>query len=94
MSQLPVPGRDTVYVCVGRYAGGRPAPSGPLLRRLGVALLGAPADRLVVEHRPGGSPVVRVGGPSDGDPSTGPVVLPVSVSRTDGFVVAAARPGG
>ncbi|MGN9810285.1 4'-phosphopantetheinyl transferase family protein [Micromonospora sp. BQ11] len=93
MSQLPVPGRDTVYVCVGRYAGGRPAPSGPLLRRLGVALLGAPAERLVLGHRPGGSPVVRVGGPSDGDP-TGSVVLPVSVSRTDGFVVAAARARG
>lgn len=39
MGQLPVPGRDTVYVVAGGDDGGRPVPSGPLLRRVDVAPL-------------------------------------------------------
>ncbi|TWJ21679.1 phosphopantetheine--protein transferase-like protein [Micromonospora endolithica] len=89
-----MPGRDTVYVWVGRDAGGRPVPVGPLLRRVGVALLGAPAERVVVGHRPGGAPVVRVADPPGGERPVGPVALPVSVSRTAGIVVVAARPRG
>ncbi|MDG4764613.1 4'-phosphopantetheinyl transferase superfamily protein [Solwaraspora sp. WMMD406] len=87
-----------------------------MLRRAGVTVLGAAADRVVVEQRPGGRPAVRVGESSGADPdepsgadpdepsgadpglgadpAAGPVELPVSVSRTDGFVVVAARPRG
>ncbi|MGW4501877.1 4'-phosphopantetheinyl transferase family protein [Micromonospora sp. NPDC004336] len=88
MNQLPVPGRDTVYVWVGREDGGRPAPAGPLLRRAGATLLGGARARIVVERGPDGRPVVAASG------ADGRVELPVSVSRTDGLVVVAARPAG
>ncbi|MEH1165959.1 4'-phosphopantetheinyl transferase superfamily protein [Micromonospora sp. CPCC 205539] len=94
MGQLTVSGRDTVYVWVGRDTGGRPDPAGRLLRRAGAALLGRSEVELVLTHRPGGGPVVLVGGPVEQGRQSGPVELPVSVSRTDGVVVVAARPAG
>ncbi|MEW2385487.1 4'-phosphopantetheinyl transferase superfamily protein [Micromonospora sp. NPDC047707] len=92
MSQLPVPGRDTVYVWVGGDAGGRPAPAGRLLRRAAAALLGRPEAEFVVGRRPDGGPSVRSS--SAGDGGSGPVEVPASVSRTDGVVVVAVRAGG
>ncbi|MEV5768963.1 4'-phosphopantetheinyl transferase superfamily protein [Micromonospora sp. NPDC052213] len=88
MSQLPVPGRDTVYVWVGRGDGGRPIPAGRLLRRAGATLLGRAEAQIVVGHGPDGRPFV---GTSDGDPR---MELPVSVSRADRVVVVAARVAG
>ncbi|MEU4643845.1 4'-phosphopantetheinyl transferase superfamily protein [Micromonospora sp. NPDC023814] len=86
MSQLPVPGRDTVYVWVGRGDGGRPIPAGRLLRRAGATLLGRAEAQIVVGHGPGGRPLV---GTSDVDSEVW-----VSVSRADRVVVVAARLAG
>ncbi|MFG3707173.1 4'-phosphopantetheinyl transferase family protein [Micromonospora sp. NPDC047670] len=88
MSQLPVPGRDTVYVWFGRESGGRPAPAGRLLRRAGATLLGRAQAQIVVGHGPHGRPVVAASGVEARRE------LPVSVSRAGGVVVVAARPGG
>ncbi|GAB3936222.1 4'-phosphopantetheinyl transferase family protein [Micromonospora vulcania] len=85
MGQLTASDRDTVHVWVDRAAGGRPVPAGRLLRQAGAALLGRVEAELVVAHRPDGSPVVRV---------DGSIELPVSVSRTGGIVVVAARRAG
>ncbi|MDG4757865.1 4'-phosphopantetheinyl transferase superfamily protein [Micromonospora sp. WMMD710] len=85
MVQLTVPGRDTVYVWVGRDAGGPPDPAVSLLRRAGSALLGRAGNELVLTHDPGGRPVVRV---------DERVNLPVSVSRCPGIVVVAVRLAG
>ncbi|MFG3698150.1 4'-phosphopantetheinyl transferase family protein [Micromonospora sp. NPDC047620] len=86
MSQLPVPGRDTVYVWVGRGDGGRPIPAGRLLQRAGATLLGRAEAQIVVGHGPHGRPLV---GASDGD-----CQVSVSVSRADRVVVVAARLAG
>ncbi|NJP30909.1 4'-phosphopantetheinyl transferase family protein [Micromonospora thermarum] len=92
MSQLPVPGRDTVYVWIGGDAGGRPAAAGRPLRRAAAALLGRPDAEFVVGHRPGGGPLVRFA--SDVDAAPGPAEVPASVSRTGGIIVVAVRAGG
>ncbi|MCL7457574.1 4'-phosphopantetheinyl transferase superfamily protein [Micromonospora echinofusca] len=86
MSQLPVPGRDTAYVWIGRGVGGRPAPAGRLLRRAGAALLGRAEAEIVVERGRDGRPLVAVRGAG--------ARLPVSVSRSGPVVVVAARAGG
>ncbi|MEU5909773.1 4'-phosphopantetheinyl transferase superfamily protein [Micromonospora sp. NPDC047527] len=78
-------GRDTAYVWVGRDAGGQPGPAGGLLRRAGAALLGGAESEVVLTHDTGGQPLVRVDGRA---------TLPVSVSRTAGIVVVAARVAG
>ncbi|MGC4763612.1 4'-phosphopantetheinyl transferase family protein [Micromonospora sp. DT46] len=88
MSQLPVPGRDTAYVWIGRGVGGRPLPAGRLLRRAGAALLGRTEAEIVVEHGRDGRPLVTVPG------AGARVELPVSVSRADGVVAVAARAAG
>ncbi|MEU7993794.1 4'-phosphopantetheinyl transferase superfamily protein [Micromonospora sp. NPDC049060] len=88
MSQLPVPGRDTAYVWIGRGVGGRPVPAGRLLRRAGAALLGRAEAEIVVEHGRDGRPLVTVPG------AGARVELPVSVSRADGVVAVAARAAG
>ncbi|MEH0972464.1 4'-phosphopantetheinyl transferase superfamily protein [Micromonospora sp. CPCC 205546] len=88
MSQLPVPGRDTAYVWIGRGVGGRPTPAGRLLRRAGAALLGRAEAEIVVEHGRDGRPLVAVSGAGVR------VELPVSVSRADGVVAVAARAAG
>ncbi|MGC4789275.1 4'-phosphopantetheinyl transferase family protein [Micromonospora sp. DT178] len=88
MSQLPVPGRDTVYVWIGRGVGGRPLPAGRLLRRAGATLLGRAEAEIVVEHGRDGRPLVAVSG------AGARVELPVSVSRADGVVAVAARAAG
>ncbi|MEU8409131.1 4'-phosphopantetheinyl transferase superfamily protein [Micromonospora sp. NPDC048842] len=85
MAQLTVSGRDTVYVWVDRDAGGQPDPAAVLVRRAGALLLGRPETELVLTHDREGRPVVRV------DEVTGSVELAVSVSRTAGLVVVAAR---
>lgn len=82
--------RDTAYVWVGRDTGGRPGPAVRLLRRAGAALLGRAEAEVVLAHGPAGNPVVRVAGPVD----SGPVELPVSVSRAGQVVVVAARAAG
>ncbi|MFG3713891.1 4'-phosphopantetheinyl transferase family protein [Micromonospora sp. NPDC047730] len=86
MSQLPVPGRDTVYVWVGRGDGGRPIPAGRLLRRAGATLLGRAEAQIVVGHGPDGRPLVSS---SDVDAQ-----VSVSVSRADRVVVVATRLAG
>ncbi|MFY1594247.1 4'-phosphopantetheinyl transferase family protein [Micromonospora sp. WMMD737] len=88
MSQLPVPGRDTAYVWIGRGVGARPVPAGRLLRRAGAALLGRAEAEFVVEHGRDGRPLVTVPG------AGARVELPVSVSRADGVVAVAARAAG
>ncbi|MEU5962730.1 4'-phosphopantetheinyl transferase superfamily protein [Micromonospora parva] len=88
MGQLTVSGRDTAYVWVGRDTGGQPDPAAVLLRRAGALLLGRAETAVVLTHDSAGRPVVRV------DDVTGPVELAVSVSRTAGLVVVAARRGG
>ncbi|MFD6682678.1 4'-phosphopantetheinyl transferase family protein [Micromonospora parva] len=88
MGQLTVSGRDTAYVWVGRDTGGQPDPAAVLLRRVGALLLGRAQTAVVLTHDSAGRPVVRV------DEVTGPVELAVSVSRTAGLVVVAARRGG
>ncbi|MEU8013077.1 4'-phosphopantetheinyl transferase family protein [Micromonospora parva] len=88
MDQLTVSGRDTAYVWVGRDTGGQPDPAAVLLRRAGALLLGRAQTAVVLTHDREGRPVVRV------DEVTGPVELAVSVSRTAGLVVVAARRGG
>ncbi|MCG5446863.1 4'-phosphopantetheinyl transferase superfamily protein [Micromonospora sp. NIE79] len=88
MAQLTVSGRDTAYVWVGRDTGGQPDPAAVLLRRAGALLLGRPEAELVLTHDREGRPVVRV------DEVTGSVELAVSVSRTAGLVVVAARRAG
>ncbi|MEU1242789.1 4'-phosphopantetheinyl transferase superfamily protein [Micromonospora parva] len=88
MGQLTVSGRDTAYVWVGRDTGGQPDPAAVLLRRAGALLLGRAETAVVLTHDSAGRPVVRV------DEVTGPVELAVSVSRTAGLVVVAARRGG
>ncbi|MGY0007628.1 4'-phosphopantetheinyl transferase family protein [Micromonospora sp. I033] len=85
MNQLPVPGRDTVYVWTGRTAGDQRELARRLLRRAGGALLGRPEAEIGVGRAPGGRPEVHAG---DGR------TLPVSVSHVDGVVVVAARVGG
>ncbi|MFC4147520.1 4'-phosphopantetheinyl transferase family protein [Micromonospora mangrovi] len=85
MVQLAVPGRDTVYVWVGRTAGDQRVLVGRLLQRAGGTLLGRTETRIDVSREPGGRPVVRA---DDGR------ALPVSVSHVDGVVVVAARTGG
>ncbi|MEU4555676.1 4'-phosphopantetheinyl transferase family protein [Micromonospora violae] len=88
MAQLTVSGRDTVYVWVGRDAGGQPDPAAVLVRRAGALLLGRAATEVVLTHDRDGRPIVRV------DDATGSVELAVSVSRTAGLVVVAARRAG
>ncbi|MEU5672879.1 4'-phosphopantetheinyl transferase superfamily protein [Micromonospora sp. NPDC047753] len=88
MAQLTVSDRDTAYVWVGRDTGGQPDPAAVLLRRAGALLLGRPDAELVLTHDREGRPVVRV------DEATGSVELAVSVSRTAGLVVVAARQAG
>ncbi|MEU0152887.1 4'-phosphopantetheinyl transferase family protein [Micromonospora fulviviridis] len=85
MNQLPVPGRDTVYVWTGRTAGDQRELARRLLRRAGGALLGRPGAEIGVGRAPGGRPEVYA---DDGR------TLPVSVSHVDGVVVVAARSGG
>ncbi|MET7804933.1 4'-phosphopantetheinyl transferase family protein [Micromonospora chersina] len=85
MNQLPVPGRDTVYVWTGRAAGDQRELTRRLLRRAGGALLGRPEAEIGVGRAPGGRPEVHA---DDGR------TLPVSVSHVDGVVVVAARAGG
>lgn len=88
MAQLTVSGRDTVYVWVGRDTGGQPDPAAVLLRRASALLLGGARAEVLLTHDRAGRPVVRV------DAATGSVELAVSVSRTAGLVVVAARRGG
>ncbi|WP_433319772.1 4'-phosphopantetheinyl transferase family protein [Micromonospora sp. CA-269861] len=88
MGQLTVSGRDTAYVWVGRDTGGQPDPVAVLLRRAGALLLGGAEAELVLTHDREGRPVVRV------DETIGSVELAVSVSRTAGLVVVAARRAG
>ncbi|MEW2431916.1 4'-phosphopantetheinyl transferase superfamily protein [Micromonospora sp. NPDC047644] len=88
MVQLTVSGRDTAYVWVGRDTGGQPDPAAVLLRRAGALLLGRPDAEVVLTHDREGRPVARV------DAVTGSVELSVSVSRTAGLVVVAARQAG
>ncbi|SBT66333.1 4'-phosphopantetheinyl transferase [Micromonospora sediminicola] len=85
MNQLPVPGRDTVYVWTGRATGDQRELTRRLLRRAGGALLGRPEAGIGVDRGPGGRPEVRA---DDGR------TLPVSVSHIDGVVVVAARAAG
>ncbi|MEU1686772.1 4'-phosphopantetheinyl transferase superfamily protein [Micromonospora sp. NPDC005707] len=85
MSQLPVPGRDTVYVWTDRTAGDQRELARRLLRRAGGALLGRPEAEIGVGRAPGGCPEVYA---ADGR------TLPVSVSHVDRVVVVAARAGG
>ncbi|WCN78811.1 4'-phosphopantetheinyl transferase family protein [Micromonospora sp. LH3U1] len=89
MGQLTASGRDTAYVWVGRDAGGQPDPAAVLLRRAGTVLLDRAETELVLTHGPGGRPVVRVD-----EHTTRSVELAVSVSRTAGLVVVAARRAG
>ncbi|MBQ0989839.1 4'-phosphopantetheinyl transferase superfamily protein [Micromonospora sp. H61] len=81
-------GRDTVYVWVGRDTGGQPDPAAVLVRRAGALLLGRADSEVVLTHDREGRPVVRV------DEVAGSVELAVSVSRTAGLVVIAARRAG
>ncbi|WDZ82994.1 4'-phosphopantetheinyl transferase family protein [Micromonospora cathayae] len=80
MSQLPVPGRDTVYVWVCRGTGDQPEVARRMLVGAGVALLGRDRSAVSVGRAPDGRPRVRAGG----------VELPVSVSHVEGVVVVAA----
>ncbi|SBT42215.1 4'-phosphopantetheinyl transferase [Micromonospora narathiwatensis] len=80
-----MPGRDTVYVWIGRTAGDRPELARRLLRRAGGALLDRSEAELGVRRAAGGRPEVYAG---DGR------TLSVSVSHADGLVVVAARTGG
>ncbi|MGC4878486.1 4'-phosphopantetheinyl transferase family protein [Micromonospora sp. DT43] len=73
MGQLTVSDRDTVYVWVGRDTGGQPDPARGLLLRAGAALLGRSEAELVLTHRPGGSPLLRVGGTVEQVRVDGPV---------------------
>ncbi|MEW2146379.1 4'-phosphopantetheinyl transferase superfamily protein [Micromonospora vinacea] len=84
MGQLTVSGRDTVYVWVGRDTGGQPDPAAVLVRRAGALLLGRAETAVVLTHDREGRPVVRVD----------EVEVAVSVSRTAGLVVVAARRTG
>ncbi|MFG2048954.1 4'-phosphopantetheinyl transferase family protein [Micromonospora sp. NPDC048935] len=84
MGQLTAPGRDTAYVWVGRDTGGQPDPAPVLLRRAGALLLGRAETAVVLTHDRAGRPVVRVDAAE----------LAVSVSRTPGLVVVAARRAG
>lgn len=84
MGQLTVSGRDTVYVWVGRDTSGQPDPVAVLVRRAGALLLGRAETAVVLTHDREGRPVVRVD----------EVELAVSVSRTAGLVVVAARRTG
>jgi hypothetical protein len=88
VAQLTASGRDTAYVWVDREAGGQPDPAAGLLRRAGALLLGRAETELVLTHDREGRPVVRV------DEAAGSVELAVSVSRTAGLVVVAARRAG
>ncbi|MFF0819930.1 4'-phosphopantetheinyl transferase family protein [Micromonospora haikouensis] len=85
MSQSAVPGRDTVYVFLGRTDGDRPAAARRLLRRAGGTLLGRAEAEIRVGRDAAGRPLVDAGDA---------VELPVSVSHTGGVVVVAARRGG
>ncbi|MGW5670578.1 4'-phosphopantetheinyl transferase family protein [Micromonospora sp. NPDC003776] len=85
MNQLPVPGRDTVYVWTGRTAGDQRELARRLLRRAGAALLDRAEAEIGVRRTPGGRPEVYA---PDGR------TLAVSVSHVDGLVVVAARSGG
>ncbi|EEP70045.1 hypothetical protein MCAG_00372 [Micromonospora sp. ATCC 39149] len=85
MSQSAVPGRDTVYVFLGRTAGGRPAAARRLLRRAGGTLLGRAEAEIRVGRDVAGRPIVDTGDA---------VELPVSVSHAGGVVVVAARLAG
>ncbi|MFI7436302.1 4'-phosphopantetheinyl transferase family protein [Micromonospora haikouensis] len=85
MSQSAVPGRDTVYVFLGRTDGDRPAAARRLLRRAGGALLGRAEAEIRVGRDAAGRPLVDAGDA---------VELPVSLSHAGGVVVVAARRGG
>lgn len=85
MGQLTASGRDTAYVWVGRDTGGQPDPAADLLRRAGGLLLDRPAAELLLAHDSAGRPVVRTARSER---------LWVSVSRTAGVVVVAARTTG
>ncbi|MDI5940636.1 4-phosphopantetheinyl transferase, partial [Micromonospora sp. DH15] len=76
-----MPGRDTVYVFLGRTDGDRPAAARRLLRRAGGTLLGRAEAEIRVRRDAAGRPLVDAGDA---------VELPVSVSHTGGVVVAAA----
>lgn len=75
-----MPGRDTVYVWVGRTTGGQPEATRRMLVHAGVALLGRDRSGIAVEHGLDGRPRVRADD----------VELPVSVSHVDGVVAVAA----
>ena len=75
-----MPGRDAVYVWIGRAAGDQPEVTRRLLVRAGVALLGRERSEISVRRGAAGRPLVRAGG----------VPLPVSVSHVDGVVAVAA----
>ncbi|WP_347404316.1 4'-phosphopantetheinyl transferase superfamily protein [Micromonospora sp. WMMD1120] len=81
-----MPGRDTAYVWVGRDTGGQPDPAVVLLRRAGALLLGCAEAELTLGHDGVGRPCVRV--------HERVAALSVSVSRTAGWVVVAARRTG
>ncbi len=80
-----MPGRDTVYVWVGRSTGGRPETARRLLRRAGGTLLGRAEAEIIVGRDATGRPFVRAGDAAG---------LPVSVSHAGGTVVVAARRAG
>ncbi|MET8120032.1 4'-phosphopantetheinyl transferase superfamily protein [Micromonospora sp. NPDC005189] len=82
-------GRDTVYVWVGRDTGGQPDPAVGLLRWVGSVLLGRAETELVLTHDTVGRPLVRID-----ERAARSVELPVSISRTAGIVVVAARRAG
>ncbi|MEV4120203.1 4'-phosphopantetheinyl transferase superfamily protein [Micromonospora sp. NPDC049645] len=84
MGQLTASGRDTVHVWVDRDTGGQPDPAVVLLRRAGALLLGRAETAVVLTHDRDGRPSVRVD----------EVEVAVSVSRTAGLVVVAARRAG
>ncbi|WP_416904600.1 hypothetical protein [Micromonospora echinospora] len=56
MNQLPVPGRDTVYVWISRAFDGQPEVTRRLLVRAGVALLGRDGAEISVERDVRGRP--------------------------------------
>lgn len=88
MNLSPVSGRDTVYVWIGRGAGGQPVSAERLLRQAAAGVLDCPAADLVVTHRPGAAALVTR------DTGRSRVTVPASVSRGGGVTVVAVRTDG